>query len=80
MLTTDEEIAARQEAAKANALRPQEAADLFQVSRVTIYNWMKDPVVNFPKPRRRHQRHVYWTEFDLRQWAEQNGFDLSSRH
>ena len=80
MATLDEEIRAKQEAAKANKVRPKEAADLCRVTRVTLYNWMNDPDAGFPKPVRRNQRHIYWTEFELRQWAEQKGYDLSPLH
>lgn len=80
MATLDEEIQAMQVAAMGKRLRPQDAAELFRVTRVTIYNWMNDPDADFPQPKRRNKRHVYWTEFDLREWAARKGYDLSPLH
>lgn len=80
MSSLDDEIKARQEAAMSNRLRPEAAAALFRVTRVTLYNWMNDPETKFPKPKRFNRRHVFWYEFDLRQWAEENGYDLTPHH
>ena len=80
MASLDDELRERQLAAKANRMRPKQVADLFRVSRVTIYSWLDDDHAGFPKPKRYNRRHIVWYESELREWAAQKGYDLTPLH
>ncbi|MBX7020164.1 excisionase and transcriptional regulator [Aeromonas phage LAh_7] len=80
MTSLDDELRERQLAARANRMRPQAVAELFRVSRMTIYSWLNDDNAGFPKPKRYNRRHIFWYESELREWAEQKGYDLTPLH
>lgn len=72
-ITQEERI----ERMKTTRLRPNQAAELFRVTRQALYKWMKDPKVAFPKPQKVNRNYAFWTEYDLRSWAEEKGIDLT---
>lgn len=42
----------------------------YQICDVTIWRWMRDPRMNFPKPWHANSRHRLWKLADLEAWEE----------
>lgn len=74
---TSENLDPRIEAMKTRRMTCQEVAKLFGVHRPAIYRWMQREDGPFPQPKKRSPRRVFWYEYDVRKWAEQQGITLS---
>lgn len=53
----------------ANLMNIMETCEYIGVSRPTVYRWMKDPVMNFPKPLHIGRRSG-WRRADIDHWLK----------
>jgi excisionase family DNA binding protein len=53
----------------ANLMNTVETCEYIGVSRPTLYRWMKDPVMNFPKPFHIGRRSG-WRSSDIDHWLK----------
>lgn len=56
-----------------NLLRPQQVADMFGVSRATIWNWLKTKPL-FPKPKKLSPKITTWKESELQAYMDNHAF------